>query len=66
MGSMATLNQEMIQLHHADKRKLTDEIENIKKKLKEAVLCTVCFKVPQSLRIPIYKNGHVSCEDCLR
>ena len=53
-------------LHQAEKRKLTHEIENIKKKLKEAILCSVCHKVPRSERIPICRNGHVSCEGCFR
>ena len=51
-------------LHLASK--LTDEIENMKKKLKEAVLCPVCLKVPRSNQIPICRNGHVTCEECFR
>jgi len=53
-------------LHQAEKRKLTHEIENIKKKLREALLCSVCHNVPRSERIPICRNGHVSCEGCFR
>ena len=53
-------------LYQAEKRKLIHEIENIKKKLKEAILCPVCFKVPRSEQIPICRNGHITCEGCYR
>ena len=53
-------------LYQAEKRKLTHEIENIKKKLKEAILCPVCLKIPRSEQIPICRNGHITCESCYR
>mgnify|MGYP000592326740 CR=1 FL=1 len=66
--SLSTQNDESAEskLHQAEKRKLTHEIENIKKKLREAILCSVCHNVPRSERIPICRNGHVSCEGCFR
>ena len=53
-------------LYKIETHKLINEIENMKKKLREAILCPVCLKVPRSERIPICRNGHITCEGCYR
>ena len=36
------------------------------KNLEEQVICPVCLLVPRTGRMPICRNGHTTCETCIR
>ena len=42
------------------------EKNSLKKKIKEEVECPVCLLVPRSDKIPVCRNGHITCFDCKR
>ena len=42
------------------------ELENIKKRLTEEILCPICPSIPKSKKIPVCENGHTTCLECIR
>lgn len=42
------------------------ELENIKKRLTEEILCPICLSIPKSKKIPVCENGHTTCLECIR
>lgn len=42
------------------------EKEMISKRQEENLLCGVCLTVPRSRRIPVCRNGHITCQGCKR
>ena len=42
------------------------EKSSVIKKIGTEVECPVCLMVPRSDKIPVCKNGHITCEGCKR
>ena len=46
--------------------KTNQEKEAFKEKIEEEVKCPVCLMVPRSDKIPVCRNGHITCGSCKR
>ena len=42
------------------------EKSSVMKKIMKEVECPVCLMVPRSDKIPVCKNGHITCKGCKR
>ena len=48
------------------KNKYEKEKANILDYLEREVTCPVCLMIPRTEKIPICRNGHTTCEKCIR
>ena len=47
-----------------DKKATYNEKNNILKRLRAEAICPVCLLVPRAGKIPVHRNGHITCLKC--